>query len=84
MPCSATDVEFDDTSIIVTLDDGRKLRAPLSWFPILRSATPQQRANVRISPSGSGLHWDEIDEDLSVEQLRHRLGDISAPEPPTD
>ena len=78
MGFSATAVEFDDTSFLVKLSDGRELRVPLSWFPTLNSASPAQRTKVRISRSGKGLHWDELDEDISVEGLLRGQGDLSA------
>jgi putative SOS response-associated peptidase YedK len=65
----ATDVQFDDTSFTVVLSDGRSLRVPLSGFPRLAAARPEQRSRVRISVSGAGLHWDQLDEDISVAGL---------------
>ncbi len=62
-------VEFDDTMMHVTFTDGRVLGVPLVWFPILRDATPQQRARYEIGGGGIGLHWPELDEDLSVAGL---------------
>ena len=69
MSLSVTAVEFDATFFVVRLSDGGKLRIPFAWFPVLNSASPDQRDKVRISPSGNGLHWDELDEDTSVEAL---------------
>ena len=62
-------VEFTDDSIDVTLADGRRVSAPLEWFPRLRNATPQQRMNWRFIGPGIGIHWEEIDEDISVRSL---------------
>lgn len=62
-----TDVRFDDAQMWVDLEDGRTLGIPLVWFPRLLHATPQQRADFFLSPSG--LHWDEIDEDISIAGL---------------
>jgi len=62
-------VEFDDVMMRVTFTDGRVLSVPLQWFPILRNATPQQRANYQISGGGISLHWPDIDEDLSIAGL---------------
>jgi hypothetical protein len=59
----------------VRLSDGGELRVPLAWFPVLNSASPEQRSKVRISPSGTGLHWDELDEDISVQALLFSCGD---------
>ncbi len=65
----ARSVEFTDASMQVFLTDGRAISVPLLWFPILASATPEQRANVEIGGGGISLHWPEIDEDLSVANL---------------
>ena len=65
----AKTVDFDDTMMQVTFTDGRVLGVPLVWFPILRDATPQQRARYEIGGGGIGLHWPELDEDLSVAGL---------------
>jgi hypothetical protein len=59
----------------VELEDGRVLGVPLAWFPVLLDATPEQRMNYWIS--GNGLHWDEIDEDISVEGLLEGRGDMT-------
>jgi len=56
-------------SVVVDLADGRVLSVPLAWYPRLLHATPQQRSNCRIAGAGYGIHWPEIDEDLSVEGL---------------
>ncbi len=60
----ATAVRFDDDSFWVDLEDGRTLGIPLAWFPRLLHGSPELRAQVSISPSG--LHWDELDVDISV------------------
>jgi len=62
-------VEITEDSLDVTLVDGRRVSAPLEWFPRLRTATPQQRLNWRFIGPGIGIHWDEIDEDISVRSL---------------
>ena len=59
-----TSVRFDDQQLWVDLADGRTLGNPLAWFPPLRHASPAQRAHVSLSRVG--LHWEEIDEDISV------------------
>jgi hypothetical protein len=74
MSTSATDEDLDatepqqvrcsETELTATLKDGRKIRTPLWWYPRLLRATPQQRPNYEPSPFG--IHWPEIDEDLSV------------------
>jgi len=57
-------VEFTATELVVALADGRKIATPLDWYPRLKSATDQQRANFEIMPMG--IHWPDIDEDLGV------------------
>ena len=59
----------------VDLSDGRKLGVPLAFFPRLFNASPEQRLNYIISGGGSGLHWDDLDEDISVEYLLMGIGD---------
>lgn len=65
----AKSVEFNDVMMIVSLADGRVLGVPLAWFPLLMSATPEQRAHYEIGGGGTSLHWPEIDEDLSLAGL---------------
>lgn len=65
----ALHVGFDADSMTLELHDGRRLTVPLAYFPRLLNATPEQRAAVVISGGGVGLHWDELDEDISVEYL---------------
>ena len=65
----ARSVEFDDISMHVSFTDGRVLTVPLSWFPVLRDATPEQRAQCQIGGGGIGLHWDDLDEDVSIAGL---------------
>ena len=67
MDISATAVRFDDASMWVELSDGGALGVHYAWFPRLLNATPKQRENVEIGRSG--LHWEEIDEDISVAGL---------------
>jgi hypothetical protein len=50
----------------VTLDDGRELSVPIEWYPLLRDATPAQRQEWRLIGRGEGIHWPQIDEDISV------------------
>lgn len=64
-PC-ATRICFRDDSLVVNLDDGRVLAVPLEWFPNLRDATAEQRNNWQMIGGGYGMHWPELDEDLSV------------------
>jgi hypothetical protein len=77
MTILAESVRFDDDNMWVTLNDGRTLGVPLAWFPRLLSATPEQRANVELSYGG--LHWADIDEDISVAGLLDGRGDVSRP-----
>ena len=62
----ASEVEVTSTELIVRLRDGRTISAPLSWFPRLLNATPEQRANFELLGDGEGIHWPDTDEDLSV------------------
>jgi hypothetical protein len=66
---AAIRVWFDDAKLWVELQDGRLLGTPLGFYPRLLHATPEQRARVEMSGGGTALHWDEIDEDLSVAGL---------------
>ncbi len=75
MSTSAKSVRFDDYSMWVDLSDGRVIAVPLAWFPRLLHATPEQRQRVEISLKG--LHWDELDEDISVAGLLAGVGDMS-------
>ena len=63
----ARKIFFDFDTMWVALADGRKLGVPLAYFPRLLEATPEQREAYEISGGGTGLHWDEIDEDINVE-----------------
>lgn len=65
----AVDVLVDSGTLHVVLADGRRLSAPLEWFPRLKNASEQQRANWRLIGAGAGIHWDEIDEDVAVGTL---------------
>lgn len=69
MSISAKSLRFDDQTMWVELADGRVLGVPLAWFPRLLHATPEQRQEYRISASGQGLHWEALDEDISVAGL---------------
>ena len=65
----AKTVKFDDDMMHVFLADGRIISVPIIWFPLLHEATPAQRERYEIGGGGVGLHWPEIDEDLSVANL---------------
>jgi len=73
---SAKSVRFDDDSMWLELSDGRTLGVPLAWFPRLLNASGEQLAGVRISQRG--LHWEALDEDISIASLLAGLGDQSA------
>jgi hypothetical protein len=62
-------VSFAEDSFTVELMDGRSITTPIVWFPRLLRATPAQRANWQISAAGYGIHWPELDEDLSTSGL---------------
>ena len=64
-----TDVVCTDDTLNVSMRDGRTIIVPLVWYPRLLNATPEQRANWQVSGGGYGIHWPEIDEDLSTEGL---------------
>jgi hypothetical protein len=66
---TAINVQTDSSLLRVTLADGRELAVPLEWFPRLRDATLEQRANWRFIGRGQGIHWPDIDEDISVSGL---------------
>jgi hypothetical protein len=66
---TAVDVSVTKDQVIVTLTDGRELSVPLAWFPRLVDATDAQRRAWRFIGRGQGIHWPEIDEDISVASL---------------
>ena len=65
----AVSASFSEDALHVQLSDGREVSAPLEWFPRLRDATPEQRQNWRLIALGVGLHWEDVDEDVSVASL---------------
>ncbi len=65
----AVDVSFTKTSLHFVLGDGREISAPLEWFPRLRDATEVERKDWRFIGNGLGVHWSQIDEDISVRTL---------------
>jgi hypothetical protein len=75
MTISATSVRFEEDTMWVELTDGRTLGVPLAWFPRLLRATPSERAQVEISRVG--LHWEALDEDISIEGLLAGRGDVT-------
>jgi hypothetical protein len=72
------DVFFDADTLSVRLKDGRTISVPLAWYPKLLQATSEQRAHWKIAGGGYGIHWPDIDEDLSTEGL---LRGAPAPRP---
>ncbi len=72
------DVNFTEDALSVSLMDGRIISVPLVWYPRLLNATEAQRSNWRVSGGGYGIHWEEVDEDLSTEGL---LRGAPAPRP---
>jgi len=65
------DVRCTEDVLVVDLLDGRTISVPLTWYPRLLSATPEQRANWRVAGGGFAIHWPDVDEDLSTEGLLH-------------
>ncbi len=65
----ATEISFTTDELVVSLVDGRRLAVPLAWFPRLAKASIAQLQNYELMGDGEGIHWPEIDEDLSVEGL---------------
>ena len=78
MSTLARTLRFDESMMWVSLADGRQLGVPLAYFPRLLRATAQQRESFVISGCGTGLHWDELDEDISVPALLAGKGDLTA------
>ena len=66
---TAVDVTVTDDQVVIALVDGRELAAPLAWFPRLEDATADQRRNSRLIGRGHGIHWPDVDEDISVASL---------------
>jgi hypothetical protein len=70
MPGSeAARVEVTDTALSVELIDGRTVSVPLAWYPRLAHATPAERAHWRLIGRGDGIHWPDLDEDVSIANL---------------
>jgi hypothetical protein len=67
------DVRVTDDTLAVDLVDGRTIIVPLAWYPRLLHATPEQRAKWQVAGAGFGIHWPEIDEDLSTDGLLRGL-----------
>jgi hypothetical protein len=65
----ALDVLLTDDTLSVDLSDGRSISVPIAWFPRLLHSTEQERNNWRLIGKGQGIHWEDIDEDISIEGL---------------
>jgi hypothetical protein len=65
----AQNVEVTDDTLSVDLTDGRTISVPLAWYPRLQYANKNERNNWRLTANGEGIHWNDIDEDLSVENI---------------
>ncbi len=65
----AQSIEVTEDSIIVDLNDGRTISAPIAWFPRLQQGNMDERNNFRFIGKGEGIHWPDLDEDISVENL---------------
>ncbi len=69
VPIIALDVWFEKDMMYVRLSDGREIGVPVEWFPRLRKASPEARSKWRLIGRGIGIHWEELDEDISVQSL---------------
>lgn len=65
----AVEANCTDDSLRVVLADGREIAVPLVWFPRLQNATIDERRNWRLIGGGIGIHWEDVDEDISIESL---------------
>lgn len=72
----AEDVTVTDSTIHVVLSDAREIAVPVAWFPRLSGASPTQRANWRMIGRGEGIHWPDVDEDISISSLLRLVPDI--------
>lgn len=68
-PVRALDVNVTDDTLTVDLADGRTLSVPLAWYPRLLHGTPEERRNWRLIGDGVGIHWPDLDEDISIEGM---------------
>ena len=66
---AAEGVDVTEDTLTVELADGRSISVPLAWYPRLAHATPDERRNCRLIGGGEGVHWPDVDEDISVEGL---------------
>ncbi len=75
MNISPKEVKIDQDRLWVELNDGRTLGVPLAWFPRLLKASPEQLENFELTPRG--VHWDDLDEDISIQGLLLGQGDLT-------
>jgi hypothetical protein len=68
-PVIAQHVSVTDDALIVELSDGRTVSVPLAWYPRLRHGTPEERNNWRLIGHGEGIHWSDLDEDISAKNI---------------
>ncbi|MEO0816726.1 MAG: DUF2442 domain-containing protein [Pseudomonadota bacterium] len=74
-----TDVRFEDDMLVVDLMDGRTIATPLAWYPNLIGASSEQLANWEIAGAGYGIHWPDLDEDLSSEGMLRGAKGVAHP-----
>lgn len=72
----AVDVWFDDDKLYILLSDGREMGVPLEWFPKLKKATPEEKADWRLLGGGIGIRWEKLDEDISIEGIIRGRGAV--------
>jgi len=65
----AVSISFSEDAMTVSLDDGRTISVPLAWYPRLPAGTPRERMNFALIGDGEGIHWPDLDEDISVEGI---------------
>ena len=65
----AQNISVSDDALVADLEDGRTITVPLAWFPRLAHGTPTERGNWRLIAGGEGIHWPDLDEDISIESL---------------
>jgi len=63
------DIRFTDDKVYFELRDGRVIGAPLEWFPRLKNASPEERADYYLTANGTGVHWEKLDEDIFIRYL---------------
>ena len=73
----AISVRIEADKFFVLLEDGREIGVPYRWFPRLASATPAQRSQWRLIGKGTGIHWEDVDEDLSVSALLRPVAEVA-------